>query len=122
MNKPQNSIWLLAVPMTLLLGTSGCATKKYARAQVAPVRQEVAHLEAKTNEKIGAIWAKQKSDMSQVDERIATTDLKLSQQTAPPRRRPRNRLHVPRNRLRVPRSQLRVRQSKPMRTLPRLMD
>ncbi len=82
MIKPQNSTWLLAVPMTLVLATSGCATKKYARAQVAPVRQEVAQLEAKTNDKIGAIWAKQNTDMSQVNERIATTDLKLSQTAA----------------------------------------
>jgi len=29
-------IWRIGVPVTLVLATSGCATKKYVRTQVAP--------------------------------------------------------------------------------------
>jgi outer membrane protein OmpA-like peptidoglycan-associated protein len=74
-----NLIWWLGVPVTLALATSGCATKKYVRAQVAPVDQKVNKVEAKTNEKIAAVWAKEERDISQVNERIATTDQRLGE-------------------------------------------
>jgi len=72
-------IWSIAVPIALVLATSGCATKKFVRQQVAPVNQKVAKLETQTNDKIAAVWHKQESDISQVNERIATTDQKVDQ-------------------------------------------
>jgi len=82
MIKLHNSILLIGVPLSLVLAATGCATKKYARAQVAPVQQEVARDEKETNAKIATVWAKQNKDMSEVNERISTTDLKLSQGAA----------------------------------------
>jgi outer membrane protein OmpA-like peptidoglycan-associated protein len=49
------------------------------RQQVAPVNQKVATLEKQTNEKISAVWNKEESDISQVNERISTTDQKVAQ-------------------------------------------
>jgi len=72
-------VWSMAAPMALALLTSGCATKKYVRQQVAPVSQQLAKHEKQDNEKIAAIWAKQQSDISEVNERIATTDQKVAQ-------------------------------------------
>jgi outer membrane protein OmpA-like peptidoglycan-associated protein len=72
-------MWLIAVPTSLALAASGCATKKYVRQQVAPVNQKVAAVYQETNQKIAATWSKLQSDMSEVNERIATTDQKVSQ-------------------------------------------
>jgi outer membrane protein OmpA-like peptidoglycan-associated protein len=69
----------IALPIALALATSGCATKKFVRQQVAPVNQKVATLEKHTNEKIAAVWNKEESDISQVNERISTTDQKVAQ-------------------------------------------
>src|SRR5271165_4799447 len=82
MIKLQSSTWLIGVPMSLVLATSGCATKKYARQQVAPVHQEVARVEKETNDKIGTVWAKHNKDISELNERLSTTDLKVSQGAA----------------------------------------
>lgn len=79
--RQHNLAWLIAVPLTALLAITGCATKKYARAQVAPVRQQLAQYETQTNDKIATVWNQQKSDMSQVNERLSTTELKLSDTT-----------------------------------------
>ena len=74
-----NLIWLVAGLVPLVLATSGCATRGYARRQVRPVAEHVAALEAQTNEKIAAVSAKHESDMSQVNERISSTDNRVTQ-------------------------------------------
>ena len=71
-------IWTAAVPI-LMLATSGCATKKYVSQQVSPVNAKVAKLQKQTDDRIAYLNNQQKSDMSQVNERIATTDQKLSE-------------------------------------------
>src|SRR5260370_17242152 len=71
-------IWTAAVPI-LMLATSGCATKKYVSQQVSPVNARVSKLQKQTDDRIAYLNNKQQSDMSQVDERIATTDQRLSE-------------------------------------------
>jgi OmpA-OmpF porin, OOP family len=75
-------IWWVAGLIPFVVATSGCATKKYVRDQVDPVSQHVAALETQTNEKIAAVSAKHESDMSQVNERISSTDLRVTQLAA----------------------------------------
>lgn len=70
MNQRKQNLWLMALPMSLLLAASGCATKKYVAKSVAPV-----------NQRVDALQTKQASDISQVNERIDTTDLKLGENT-----------------------------------------
>ena len=84
--RKRNLVWSAGVPITLLLATSGCATKKYVVQQVTPVSQRVDTLQAQTdqkftatNDKIDANLAKEEKDISQVNERIASTDTKLNQ-------------------------------------------
>jgi outer membrane protein OmpA-like peptidoglycan-associated protein len=72
-------VWGFGIPIALALATSGCASKKYVSQQVAPVNQRVAKLEKTTNEKIAAVWSKHESDISQVNERISTTDQRVAQ-------------------------------------------
>ena len=72
-------IWSVAAPIALVLATSGCASKKYVRNQVGQVNQKVATAQKQTNEKIAAMWNKEESDISQVNERISTTDQKVAQ-------------------------------------------
>jgi outer membrane protein OmpA-like peptidoglycan-associated protein len=62
-----------------MLATSGCATKKYVSQQVSPVNAKVAKLQKQTDDRIAYLNNQHKSDMSQVNERIATTDQKLSE-------------------------------------------
>jgi outer membrane protein OmpA-like peptidoglycan-associated protein len=69
----------MAMPIALMLASFGCATKNYVRQQVAPVSQRVAKVEKESNEKIAAVWAKEERDISQVNERISTTDQKLAE-------------------------------------------
>jgi outer membrane protein OmpA-like peptidoglycan-associated protein len=69
----------IGIPIALALATSGCATKKYVSQQVAPVNQRVSTLEKTTNDKISAVWHKEESDISQVNERISTTDQRVAQ-------------------------------------------
>jgi OmpA-OmpF porin, OOP family len=78
MSRSRRLICLIALPITLALATSGCATKKYVRQQVAPVKQQMAANQKQTNDKIAAMWQKQEADMSQVNERISTTDQQVS--------------------------------------------
>jgi outer membrane protein OmpA-like peptidoglycan-associated protein len=75
----QKLISMVIVPVTLVLATSGCASKKYVRNQVSPVNQKVSHLEAQTNERIAYLNNKEQSDISQVNERISTTDQRVTQ-------------------------------------------
>ena len=74
-------IWWVA-PITLVLATSGCATKKYVRQQVAPVNQKVATVEKQTNQKIAAVVEKHNADISAVNERITTTDQRVTEVAA----------------------------------------
>ena len=71
-------VWF-AFPIAFVLATSGCASKKYVRQQVSPVHQQVAALQKQTNDKISYLNAKQDRDISQVNERIASTDQRVSQ-------------------------------------------
>jgi outer membrane protein OmpA-like peptidoglycan-associated protein len=75
-------VWWVAGLIPFVVASSGCATKKYVRNQVDPVSQHVDALETQTNEKIAAVSAKHESDMSQVNERISSTDLRVTQLSA----------------------------------------
>jgi outer membrane protein OmpA-like peptidoglycan-associated protein len=72
----------VGIPIALSLATSGCATKKYVARQITPVNQKVAALDKSTKEKVAYLNSKEESDISQVNERISTTDQKLSQVAA----------------------------------------
>ena len=72
-------LWTLVLPISFSLAVSGCATKKYARQQAASVNQRVSLMEKKTNEELAALNHQHHSDISQVNERISTTDLKVGQ-------------------------------------------
>jgi OmpA-OmpF porin, OOP family len=79
-------LWMVALPITLVLATTGCASKKYVRNQVAPVDARVNQLQAQTKEQISYLNNKEQTDMaqlnSQMNERIATTDQKISEVSA----------------------------------------
>src|SRR5579862_816504 len=75
---------LFAMPVVLALATVGCATRGYARRQVTPVNQKVDTLSAvtdtkfvATNEKIELVAGIHQKDISQVNERISTAEIKL---------------------------------------------
>jgi len=79
-----NLMQLFAVPLVLALTTVGCATRGYARKQVVPVNQKVDTLSAvtdtkfvATNEKIELVAGIHQKDVSQLNERISTTEIKL---------------------------------------------
>lgn len=71
-------IWLV-IPVALILAVTGCASKKYVRRQVQPVHQQVATLKKETNDKISYLHRKEERDISQANERIASTDERLNQ-------------------------------------------
>jgi OmpA-OmpF porin, OOP family len=75
-------LWMIALPISLSLAVSGCATKKYARQQAAAVNQRLSKMEKKTNEELAALNHQQRTDISQVNERISTTDMKVGQAAA----------------------------------------
>ena len=85
MNQLRNVLTgLVAVPFILVLASSGCATKKYVTQQVTPVSQKVDTLAsqtnekfAKTDEKIAGVAATEVRDVSQINERISSTEMKL---------------------------------------------
>jgi OmpA-OmpF porin, OOP family len=64
---------IASVPIITVLFVSGCATRHYVRRQVQPVQDHLAQLQTQTND----LSAKHSSDISRVDERIATTDSNL---------------------------------------------
>jgi OmpA-OmpF porin, OOP family len=78
----QISLWILSVPVTVALATSGCATKTYVRQQTNTVNQRVSNLETKTKEQIAYLTNKEQNDISQVRERIMTTDAKVAENAA----------------------------------------
>jgi outer membrane protein OmpA-like peptidoglycan-associated protein len=74
----KNCLWIIA-PVTLAMATSGCASKKYVNAQVGAVSQQVSRLESKTNQQLAAIRARERTDISRLDDRINMTDQKMAQ-------------------------------------------
>jgi outer membrane protein OmpA-like peptidoglycan-associated protein len=77
-----NLTWMIVLPITFGLATSGCATKKYVRSQVDVVNQRVSHVETKTKEQMAYLTNKEDADISQVKERIMTTDNKVAENAA----------------------------------------
>src|SRR5215472_10092745 len=75
----QGLIWTAAVPVILALATSGCASKKYVSQQISPLKQKMSQDEAKNNDRFAWLTNQQKNDMSQVSERIATTDQRVAE-------------------------------------------
>jgi OOP family OmpA-OmpF porin len=67
-------ILVAATTGVLLLSASACATKKYVSKQIDGVNQRIGHAETQAK----AVLAKQQRDISQLDERQATTENKLS--------------------------------------------
>ena len=58
-------LWMIVVPITLALASSGCATKKYARQQAGIVNQRVSKLETKTNQQISYLNAQLKTETAE---------------------------------------------------------
>jgi outer membrane protein OmpA-like peptidoglycan-associated protein len=77
-----NLTWMIVLPITFGLATSGCASKKYVRSQVDVVNQRVSHVETKTKEQMAYLTNKEDADISQVKERIMTTDNKVAENAA----------------------------------------
>lgn len=68
-----------AALVILALASSGCASKKYVSQQIAPLKQKMNQDEAQNNDRFAYLTNKQKTDISQVNERIATTDQRVSE-------------------------------------------
>lgn len=76
MNQSRNGlIFMAAMAVVGSLTAPGCASKKYVSQQINSVNQRV----DQTNGKVAWLTNKQQNDMSQVNERIATTDQHVSQ-------------------------------------------
>ena len=71
--------WVVAASVLLTLATSGCATKKYVSRQINPVNQKLNQYQKQTNDKVAWLTNKQQTDISQVNERIATTDQRVTE-------------------------------------------
>jgi OmpA-OmpF porin, OOP family len=82
MIRSQNRLWMVAAPIILALAASGCASKKYVQNQVNPVKNQLASFETKTNNQIAYLNNQQKRDTSQLNERIDTTDQRVSEVAA----------------------------------------
>jgi len=65
-------------PVVLALATSGCATKKYVAAQIAPVNSKVSELETKTNDQTD----KELTDISRLEEKLGSTDSQVAEVAA----------------------------------------
>jgi outer membrane protein OmpA-like peptidoglycan-associated protein len=79
MKSGKGLIWTAAVPVILALATSGCASKKYVSQQISPLKQKMSQDEAQNNDRFAWLTNQQKNDMSQVSERIATTDQRVAE-------------------------------------------
>jgi outer membrane protein OmpA-like peptidoglycan-associated protein len=64
------------------LAASGCVSKKYVSKQIAPVNQKLAQFEKETNDRIAFLNNKQQADMAQLNDRLSTTDQKVTQMQA----------------------------------------
>jgi outer membrane protein OmpA-like peptidoglycan-associated protein len=68
--------------LAFVLATSGCASKKYVSQQIAPVNQRLNQFEKKTDDRLAWLNNKVDRDVSQLNERVATTDLNLAKVAA----------------------------------------
>ena len=76
MNQSRNGLILIAaMAVVVSLAAPGCATKKYVSQQINSVSQRV----DQTNGKVAWLSNKEQKDVSQMNERIATTDHHVSQ-------------------------------------------
>ena len=66
------------IPVVLALTTTGCATKKYVSAQIAPVNAKTTALETAAKEQTD----KEQADVSRVEAKIAATDGKVAEAAA----------------------------------------
>jgi len=66
------------IPGVLALTTTGCATKKYVSAQIAPVNAKIGALETAAKEQTD----KEQADVSRVEAKIAATDGKVAEAAA----------------------------------------
>ncbi|HEY6347691.1 MAG TPA: OmpA family protein [Bryobacteraceae bacterium] len=73
---------VILVPIILSLLTFGCATKGYVKVKTGIVNDRVTQLEAQTNAQYAALSSQEQTDVSRLDERIATTDNKLATTTS----------------------------------------
>lgn len=64
--------------LLFVLTTSGCASKKYVSQQIAPVNQRLNQFEKKTDDRLAWLNNKMDRDVSQLNERVATTDMNLA--------------------------------------------
>ena len=67
-------VWIASAPILFLLAASGCATKKYVSKQINVVDQRLTKVQNQTHEKL----EKQQGEISYLNERVTTTDNKLS--------------------------------------------
>ena len=65
----------------LALPIAGCATRRYVRQTVSPVDKDLSAYKTSNDDKVAAIVTKHDADISQVNERAATTNMKLDQTT-----------------------------------------
>jgi outer membrane protein OmpA-like peptidoglycan-associated protein len=72
----------VGVLLSFMLAASGCASKKYVSKQIAPVNQKLSQFEKQTDERIAWMNNKEQRDVSQLNERIATTDQNVAQAAA----------------------------------------
>jgi outer membrane protein OmpA-like peptidoglycan-associated protein len=80
MNKRRSHFFSVgAVLFAIVLAASGCATKKYVSKQISPVNQRLGQFEKQTNDRIAWLNNKEQNDISQLNERLATTDQKVSE-------------------------------------------
>jgi len=75
MNKSRLFLITGVTPVVLALATTGCATKHYVAKQLAPVNSSVSALETKTT----AQGDKEATDISRVEEKLASTDSKVAE-------------------------------------------
>src|SRR6478672_9346581 len=81
MNKPAQLLWMAGVSITLVLAAPGCASKKHVSKEINSVNQKLSQYEKQTNDRIAFLNNKEQRDISQMNERIATTDQKVSEVT-----------------------------------------
>jgi outer membrane protein OmpA-like peptidoglycan-associated protein len=69
-----NRTWIASASILLVLVASGCATKKYVGQKIKVVDQRLTQVQTQTNQKL----EKQQGEISYLNERVITTDNKLS--------------------------------------------
>ena len=74
-----NGLMFMAMATIVALAAPGCATKKYVSQQINPVNQRVDQYQKETNGKITWLTNKEENDLSRANERIATTDQRVTE-------------------------------------------